>query len=90
MDLKENSTGEDISLSKSAMHGLGFRLITPSGQKVWDVNGNPTAEVEVDEEENTSLEEKETSEEETNSEDEEDPKDRREPVPLGRLKQFYA
>ncbi len=51
-----DSIGEDISLSKSAMHGLGFQLIMASGQKVWDANGNPTAEVEIEDCQDTSSE----------------------------------
>ncbi|MCP3683701.1 MAG: hypothetical protein GY861_13530, partial [bacterium] len=81
-----DSVGEDISLSKSAMHGLGFQLITASGQKVWDVNGNPTAEVEVDDCEDTSCE----SEDEESIEEDLKIQNRRKPITWSQTPELYV
>ncbi len=41
------SGDKDISLSKSAMHQLGFRLVNTKGDNIWDSDGEPVAEVEI-------------------------------------------
>ncbi len=68
------------------MHGLGFQLIMASGQKVWDANGNPTAEVEVDDYEDTSSE----SEDEESIEEDLKTCIQRKPVSWDRTQELYV
>ncbi len=90
-----NSENEDISLSKSVMHQLGFQLVSADGTKVWDMKGNPVLEVEVPPEES---EEKPWSTNESSLEEENLPEDAngngvaevRERVSIGRPQKHFA
>ncbi len=68
------------------MHGLGFQLIMASGQKVWDANGNPTAEVEVDDYEDTSSE----SEDEESIEEDLKIRNWRKPITWNQTPELYV
>ncbi len=42
-----DSGDADISLSKSAMHQLGFQLVDLYGESIWDTDGEPQAKVQI-------------------------------------------
>ncbi len=42
-----DSGDEDISLSKSAMHQLGFQLVDLYGESIWDTDSEPQAKVQI-------------------------------------------